>query len=101
MTKEAGGGKGRFGRAAQAPGRTVGQHPDGGDIVAREGRYGPYVAWNGVNATLPKGKSAAEVTLEDAIELVNARAAAAPSKGRRAAKKAPAKKAAPAKKSAK
>lgn len=94
VTKEAGGGKGRFGRAAQAPGRTVGQHPDGGDIVARDGRYGPYVAWNGVNATLPKGRGADQITLEDAIELVNARAAAAPSKGRRGAKKAPAKKAA-------
>jgi DNA topoisomerase-1 len=103
VTKESGGGGSRFGRAA-SPGRVVGQHPDGGDIVARDGRYGPYVSWNGINATLPKGMGADAVTLEEAIPLIAQRAANAPvKKGRAAPKKAPAKKAAtkaPAKKAA-
>jgi len=103
VTKESGGGGSRFGRAA-SPGRVVGQHPDGGDIVARDGRYGPYVSWNGINATLPKGTGADAVTLEEAIPLIAQRAANAPAKkGRAAPKKAPAKKAAskaPAKKAA-
>ena len=97
VTKESGGGGSRFGRAA-APGRVVGQHPDGGDVVARDGRYGPYVSWNGVNATLPKGTTADAVTLEEALPLIAQRAANAPvKKGRAPTKKAPAKKA-PAKK---
>ncbi len=93
VTKESGGGGSRFGRAA-APGRVVGQHPEGGDIVARDGRYGPYVSWNGVNATLPKGTAADAVTLEEALPLIAQRAANAPvKKGRATTKKAPAKKA--------
>jgi DNA topoisomerase I len=93
IAKESGTGGQRFGRAAASPGRVVGQHPDGGDIVAREGRYGPYVSWNGINATLPKGTGADAVALDAAIALIAARAAAAPAKkgGKAAAKaKAPA-----------
>ena len=43
-------------RAAGAPsdGRLLGEHPDGGPIAARAGRFGPYVSWNKVFATLPK-----------------------------------------------
>ncbi len=37
------------------------------------GRYGPYVKWGKVNATLPAGKMPEETTLEEAIALVNAR----------------------------
>ena len=38
------------------------------------GRYGPYVKWGKINATLPGGKAPEETTLEEAILLVNARA---------------------------
>ena len=61
----------------------------------RDGRFGPYVAWGKVFATIPKSMSPETVTLADAIELVNARAAATGKKGpgkKTAAKKAPAKK---------
>jgi DNA topoisomerase-1 len=65
--------KGRFGAD---PGRPLGDHPDkGGPIVVKKGRYGPYVSHAGVNATLPKDMTPEQVTLAQAIELLNARAA--------------------------
>lgn len=77
---------------------TLGDHPDGGAVTVRDGRYGPYVNWGKINATLPKGKDPASVTLEEALELIAAKSSA-PKKGRKttvkktATKKAPAKKA--------
>ena len=57
------------------PGRPLGEHPDkGGPIVARSGRYGPYVSHDGVNATLPSDLTPETVTLEQAIGLIDARA---------------------------
>ena len=100
IAKESGTGGSRFGRAAAAPGRVVGAHPEGGDISAKDGRYGPYVSWNGVNATLPKGTAPDAITLEEAIALITARAAVAPPKKTGTARKAPAKKATAAKKPA-
>jgi DNA topoisomerase-1 len=86
--------KGRFGAD---PGRALGDHPDkGGPIVVKNGRYGPYVSHDGVNATLPSDLTPDTITLEQAIGLIEARAArgggkkaaAAP---RSTARKAPAK----------
>ncbi|WP_062229234.1 type I DNA topoisomerase [Aureimonas frigidaquae] len=107
------GGRGRSTPAAIA---TLGEHPTiGGSITVRDGRFGPYVNAGKVNATLPKGKDPASVTLEEAIQLLNERAektgvktgkgAKAPARKTTAAKtakpaakaKAPAKKKAPAK----
>ncbi len=57
------------------PGRPLGDHPTkGGPIVAKNGRYGPYVSHAGVNATLPSGKTPETVTLEEAAALLDARA---------------------------
>ncbi|RQP20165.1 MAG: DNA topoisomerase I, partial [Brucella intermedia] len=66
-----GGGRGRSTPAALA---TLGDHPDGGSITVRDGRYGPYVNWGKVNATLPKGKDPASVTLEEALALITEKA---------------------------
>ena len=65
--------------------KALGEHPEGGEILVMDGRYGPYVKWKRVNATLPKDVTPEDVTLEQAIELI----AAKKPKGR---KKAPAKK---------
>ncbi len=73
VAKEQGGG-GRFG-ASNDPGRVIGDHPDGGAVSVKAGRYGPYVNWGKINATLPKGTDAAAVTLEQAIPLLAAKAA--------------------------
>ena len=109
VAKESGGG-GRFGRAAAEPGRTLGDHPSGGAITVRAGKYGPYVNWGKLNATLPKAIEKDAVTLEQAIDLLKAKEAAgggSKARGKPAAKaktspakKAPAKAKAPAKKAA-
>ena len=76
--------------AAAAPLKELGDHPDGGKISVMSGRYGPYVKWEKVNATLPRDVEPADLTLEQALELISAKAAKSPKK---AAKKPAAKKA--------
>ncbi|MCU4653998.1 type I DNA topoisomerase [Roseibacterium sp. SDUM158016] len=63
---------GRAGRgAAAAPLKELGEHPgEGGPIQVMSGRYGPYVKWAKVNATLPKDLDPQDVTLERAVELI-------------------------------
>jgi len=76
------------GRAAAKPLVELGEHPEsGGPVNVMDGRYGPYVKWEKVNATLPKGTEPGDVTMELAVQLIAERAA---KKGGR--KKAPAKK---------
>jgi DNA topoisomerase-1 len=89
------------GRTAAAALKELGDHPDGGPITVRDGRYGPYVNWGKVNATLPRGKDPTAVTVEEALELIAAKAGKAGGAKRAPAKKAAAKKAATAKPAAK
>jgi DNA topoisomerase-1 len=74
ITKEqGGGGASRFGQAA--PGRELGEHPKGGKITVKAGKYGAYANWGKINATLPKDKTQDAITLEEAIALLDAKAA--------------------------
>jgi len=96
---------GRPARGSQAPLKVLGAHPrTEAEIKLMEGRYGAYVTDGTTNATLPKTIDKDQLTLEEAAQLIDTRAAAAPAKGKRGAKKAPTKKAAakkaPAKKKA-
>ncbi|HXV31506.1 MAG TPA: topoisomerase C-terminal repeat-containing protein, partial [Sinorhizobium sp.] len=91
QSKGAGGGRGRTAAAL----KELGEHPDGGAITVRDGRFGPYVNWGKVNATLPKGKDPQSVTVEEALALIAERAAkGGTSKGKATKAKATAKKAA-------
>ncbi len=89
---------GRGGSAPAGPLKVLGAHPDGGEVQVMPGRYGPYVKWEKVNATLPKEMPPEEVTLEQALELIAEKAAKGGKGKKTAARKAPAK--APAKKAA-
>jgi DNA topoisomerase I len=93
----------RKGRLGSDPGRALGDHPDkGGPIVVKNGRYGPYVSHDGVNATLSSDMTPEAITLEQAVGLLDARAARGggkkpPAKARSTARKTPAKPKSPAK----
>jgi DNA topoisomerase-1 len=104
-------GRGARGGAAAAALKELGDHPDGGGkITVRDGRYGPYVNFGKINATLPKGKDPQAITLEEALVLIAekeakgggakkpARKAAAPKKAAAAKKTTAAKKTAAKKK---
>jgi DNA topoisomerase-1 len=86
--KRAGKGGGRGRGAAAPPLREMGKHPDGEPINLYNGRYGPYLKHGTINANIPRGADPASITLEQAIELVDARAAAAPSTRMKGKKKA-------------
>jgi DNA topoisomerase-1 len=74
---------GRRGGARATPaGRVLGEHPEGGEVQVMPGRYGPYVKWGKVNATIPRERDPEALTLEEAVALVEAKAGAAP-KGRK------------------
>ncbi|HEX8063043.1 MAG TPA: type I DNA topoisomerase [Allosphingosinicella sp.] len=99
---EAAAGGGRA-RGSREPLKVLGTHPRTElEIRLMEGRFGPYVTDGTTNATLPKSLAPKQLTLEEAAQLIDDRAAKGPpakkGRGRKpAAKKAPAKKA-PAKK---
>ncbi|WP_336276904.1 type I DNA topoisomerase [Bartonella sp. CB178] len=65
--------KTKRGKSAPSVLAKLGEHPDGGDITVRSGRYGPYVNWGKINATLPKDENPATVTLAEALELISAK----------------------------
>ena len=77
--------------------KSLGQHPDGGEIAVKKGRYGPYVNHKRINATLPKGTEPEALTMEEALALLAAKAA----KGGKKSAAKPKKKAAAKSKSAK
>ncbi|MFM2256337.1 MAG: hypothetical protein RIQ28_184, partial [Pseudomonadota bacterium] len=99
---EAASGAGRArGGTSREPLKVLGKHPrTDAEIKVMEGRYGNYVTDGTTNATLPKTVTADALTLEEAAQLIDERAAKGPAKGK-AKKKAAPKKAAPKKAAAK
>jgi len=84
-------GPGARGRTAAAALKELGDHPDGGAITVRDGRYGPYVNWGKVNATLPKARDPQSVTVEEALALIAEKAGKSGGKAGTKAKKPSAK----------
>ncbi len=75
VAKESGVGQARFGGGGA--GRVIGDHPEGGAVSVKQGRFGPYVAHGAVNATLAKGTNPDTLTMEEALEALKARASGA------------------------
>ena len=69
------------------PKRELGEHPETGDPVGvYDGRYGPYVKHQKINATIPNGMDPDKITLEEAVKLIADREAKG-GKKKKAAKK--------------
>jgi DNA topoisomerase-1 len=87
---DAAAGGGRRSGGAREPIAMLGAHPgSGGEINVMAGRYGPYVTDGTTNATLPKGTDPKTITLAEAAQLIDERAAKGPTakKGRKAPKR--------------
>ena len=66
-------GQGKAGRTS-TPIKVLGEHPAlGGKVEVLSGRYGPYIKFGKVNATLPKDMAPEAVTMDDAVKLIAAR----------------------------
>ena len=87
---EAAAAKGQRG-SAREPLAVLGAHPESGkEIKVMEGKYGPYASDGTTHATLPKSADPAAVTLDEAVALIDAKAAKGPVK--KPKRKPPAKK---------
>ncbi|MEQ1526229.1 MAG: type I DNA topoisomerase [Gallionella sp.] len=72
--------------------RTLGDHPDDkASVEICSGRYGPYARHGKINATLPKGLSPDDITLEEALELIAAKVAKGPAPKKASSRKPAAK----------
>jgi DNA topoisomerase-1 len=87
---DAAGAKAGRGRGSREPLKVLGPHPrTEAEIKLMEGRFGPYVTDGTTNATLPKSLAPDQLTLEEAAQLIDERAAKGPpakGRGRKGAK---------------
>jgi DNA topoisomerase-1 len=76
--------KGGFGnRAPREPAKQMGAHPDDGKpITLNKGRFGPYVKWGKIMATVTKSYDPENLTLAEAVEILAAKAAKGGKAGR-------------------
>ncbi|MBN2631287.1 MAG: type I DNA topoisomerase [Rhodobacteraceae bacterium] len=80
--------RGRGAAAPAEPIKALGDHPEGGAITVMPGRYGPYIKWEKINATLPKEIAPEDVNLDQALELIAEKVAKSPGRKKAARKKA-------------
>ena len=85
---DAASGAGRGRGASREPIAVLGAHPNGKEVKVMAGRYGPYVSDGTTHATLPKGADPKSVTLDEAVRLIDEKAAKGPSarRGRKPAR---------------
>ena len=87
---DAASGAGRRQGGSREPIAVLGKHPvSGGEIKVMAGRFGPYATDGSTNATLPRGSDPGAITLDEAVRLIDERAAKGPpaKKGRKPARK--------------
>ena len=64
----------KTGRSKLTPLKELGDHPaKGGSINVMDGKYGPYVKWEKINATIPKDIDPLNVDIEIALKLIEER----------------------------
>ncbi len=79
--------------AKNRPLRVLGEHPDSGKPVEiREGRYGAYVKHGRTNASLTDEQSVNDLTMQDALAMLEAKGDKTKSKGKKSKKKSASKK---------
>ena len=87
---DAAAGAGRREGSSREPIAVLGTHPESGkDVKVMAGKYGPYASDGSTHATLPKGADPKTVTLDEAVRLIDEKAAKGPAKkgGRRTTRK--------------
>jgi len=76
------------GRRASSSAKELGAHPkDSKPITLNKGRFGPYVKWGKVMATVTKDYDPEDLSLENAIEFLDAKAAKMNASGKKPAAK--------------
>ena len=68
--------------------RSLGEHPDGGEIKILDGRFGPYVKYKKLNVTVPQTSDPLEITLDEVLGLLKVKAEKAGQKGTKGKSKA-------------
>lgn len=79
--------KGRRAMAGSTPAKVLGEHPsDGKPVTQKAGRFGPYVQWGKVMATITKAYDPDSLTLDQAIEIIETKLAkgASPTRAKKA-----------------
>jgi DNA topoisomerase-1 len=62
------------GRISSSMIKDLGEHPeDKKPVRIMKGQYGPYIKYKSLNATIPEEKDPAEITMDDAIILIEKR----------------------------
>ena len=68
--------------------RNLGPHPDTGeDLLIKDGRYGPYISDGKFNVALKGDLTTQNVTLEQAVDLINQKRLSKPKKRKKRKKK--------------
>jgi DNA topoisomerase I len=82
IAKESGLSRRRFGKEGAGASRSLGEHPEGGSVTVKSGRYGPYVNWGKINATLPRDANPTTFSLDEAVALLAAKREGGAGQGR-------------------
>ena len=62
------------GRMSSSEIKNLGEHPeDKKPVRVMKGKFGPYIKYKSINATIPEEKDPSEITMEDALVLIEKR----------------------------
>ena len=62
------------GRVSSSEIKNLGEHPEDKKLVrVMKGKFGPYIKYKSINATIPEEKDPTEITMDDALILIEKR----------------------------